>query len=77
MLCEDRYTVRLYLRDSADPQVYDGVKHVWWQAHATVLAVLQVFDDGTYRYLYWPREAMTFYQVTPARFEAIWHGGGR
>lgn len=70
---EDRYTVRLYLQAGTDPQVYDNVKHVFWQASGTVLGILQTFpEDDTHRYLYWPREALLWFQVTQQRFENRW-----
>jgi hypothetical protein len=72
----DLYTLRIYLQEAADPQVYENVKHIFWQTRGTVLAVLQLFpEDQTHRYLYWPREQILWYQTTPARFEKLWAAG--
>lgn len=69
----DLYTLRIYLQEAADPQVYNHVKHIFWQVKGTVLTVLQLFpEDKTYRYLYWPREQILWYQSTPQRFEELW-----
>lgn len=72
----DLYTLRIYLQEAADPQVYEDVKHIFWQVKGTVLTVLQLFpEDQTYRYLYWPREQILWYQSTPSRFERLWAAG--
>lgn len=59
----DRYILRLYRNDSADVQVYTHVKHAWWQAGNTVLAILHYNDDRTYRYVYWLREKIDWYSM--------------
>jgi hypothetical protein len=69
----DLYHLRIYLQEASDPQVYPQVKHVFWQVKGTVLTVLQMFPEtNTYRYLYWPREQIIWYQTTPQRFEDVW-----
>jgi hypothetical protein len=40
------------------------VKHVWWAANNTVLTILQYYDDGSHRYVSWPREQIWFYTRT-------------
>lgn len=58
-----RYVVRLYLDDELDPQVYECVKHIWWQSGWTVLTLLHYDADGSHRYVSWLREHVRHYTV--------------
>jgi hypothetical protein len=63
----DRWTIRLYLPGAGEPQVYEKVKHIWWSAGNTVLTILQYFEDGSCRYINWPREQVWYYTRTLER----------
>lgn len=56
-----RWIVRVYLTDAHDPQVYEHVKHIWWQAGYTILTIMHYYDDGTHRYVSIPRERINHY----------------
>lgn len=60
----DRWVVRLYLHGAGESQVYKNVKHIWWSAGNTVLTLLQYYDDGSWRYVHWPREQVWYYTRT-------------
>lgn len=58
-----RFIVRIYLLDSMDPQVYEHVKHCWWQAGNTILTVMHYLEDGSHRYVSFPRERLGHYTI--------------
>lgn len=61
---EYRWIIRIFMDGGGDPQIYTNVKHVWWTAGNTVLTLLQYYDDGSYRYVNWPRERVYHYTRT-------------
>lgn len=62
---DQAYEVRLYLKDEIDPQVYERVKHVFWQAGYSVLVIVQYKPDGTFRCVNKLREEISWYGVEP------------
>lgn len=68
---DDVYVVRLYRRAGGDAQVYNDVKHLWWTADSTVLTVLQYTNElrTEWRTIYWMREWIDWYTMTPQIFE--------
>jgi hypothetical protein len=58
------WIVRVYLTGAGEAQVYTRVKHVWWSAGNTVLTILHYYEDGSFRYVNWPRENVHYYTRT-------------
>jgi hypothetical protein len=66
------WTLKVYRDDSTTPVVYEDVKHVFWTADNTVLAIAQ-FTNGpgqeAHHYIHWPRERVCWYRL--ARVETV------
>lgn len=60
----DWWTIRVYLLGAGEAQVYEKVKHVWWSAGNTVLTLVQYYEDGSHRFINWPRENVHYYTRT-------------
>lgn len=54
----------IYRDDSTVQVVYEGVKHFFWTANNTVLAIAQITDKttGAHRYIHWPRERFCWFK---------------
>lgn len=59
-------TLTIYRDDSTTQVVYENVKHFFWTANNTVLAIAQYTDtDGSHHYIHWPRERLCWFKDDP------------
>jgi hypothetical protein len=60
---EQRWRLKLYRDDSETPVVVEDVKHAFMTAGDTVLTIAQYREDGSHRYINWPREGLRWWTV--------------
>ena len=60
-------TITLYRDDSTTQVVYDRVKHVFWTANNTVLAIARYKEnsESDHYYIHWPRERFCWFKDDP------------
>ena len=60
--------ITIYRDDSTTPVVYDRVKHIWWEAHGSVLVIAYLIDsEGAHDYVHWPRERIAWFREEKIR----------